>query len=380
MPRKYQNPKLQVRTEGKRPYYFIRVRVPVLTPDGRKIVRQSKLLGFVGQISQKEAQKRRANILEVLNAGRILVESQVRFKDVVERFLAVRVPQLGAAAQAKYRGQIARHILPAFGKLRMCEIDAPAVEEWLTGKAATLSWWSRIDLKGILSAIFTAASGWKLWSGDNPTKGVRIGRKIPAREKRLLTAEQLRMILGSVCEDTRLIILIAALTGLRISEIMGLRWRDIDLEAGTLTVRRRWYRGDLDEPKTEASKRTRALGPLADELVRRHSSIKCSQDWLFIGDANNPPDERDILRYELRPALKRLGIYAPGMGWHALRRMHVSMLQSAAGATPIEAQKAAGHTSLDLTLLYSLTDRERDAQQVARLGEHLIGPVTGRPV
>jgi hypothetical protein len=113
---------------------------------------------------------------------------------MARRFLDVRVPQLGFATQNKYRTQIENHLLPAFGDMRMCDIDRPAVEEaFLTQKEqAGLGWWSRIDLKGVLSGIFTTAKSWKLWEGDNPTEGVRIGKKRLVREKRLLTADQLR--------------------------------------------------------------------------------------------------------------------------------------------------------------------------------------------
>ena len=126
----------------------------------------------------------------------MLIQTEMRFRDVAKRFLDLRVPQLGVAAQSRFRTQIERHILPAFGELKICEIDSLIVSEWLAAKAqAGLSWWIRIDLKGALSAIFTAAWEWNIWEKDNPTKGVRIGKKKLVRERRLLTVEQLRAIL-----------------------------------------------------------------------------------------------------------------------------------------------------------------------------------------
>jgi len=66
-------------------------------------------------------------------------------------------------------------------------------------------------------------------------------------------------------------ILIAAVAGLRISEILGLQIQDLDYKAQTLTVRRRVYRGEVDTPKTESSKRTRYVGPLiARRGIRGH--------------------------------------------------------------------------------------------------------------
>lgn len=91
----------------------------------------------------------------------------------------------------------------------------------------------------------------------------------------------------------------------------------------------------------------------------------------------NPPDEREILRYELRPVLKRLGLYYPGFGWHAFRRQNVTWRQTVGGANPLEAMKAAGHTRVDMTMLYFITDAERERQQVEAIMERVIGRPEG---
>jgi len=316
----------------------------------------------------------------VVNAGRVLVQSQIYFRDVAKRFLAIRVPQLGIATQNKYRTQIDNHILPAFGDMRMCDIDRPAVEDWLSTKEqAGLGWWSRIDLKGILSAIFTAAKLWKLWEGDNPTEGVRIGKKREVREKRLLSADDLRRLLAALPEEVRFIVLIIFGTGLRISEVLGLKWRNIDFEAATLTVKQRWYRGDLDEPKSSESARVRQLGPFIEEFRRRYPGPHSRDKFVFVGDDEiSPPDERDLLRYELRPVLKKLKLYYSGFGWHAFRRQNITWRQQA-GATPFEAQKSAGHARPDMTFLYTLTDAERERDQIVRMFDRLMEMKPGRP-
>jgi len=373
MPRKYQNPKLETRRDVKRPYYFIRVTLPGRDGTRRRV---AKILGFCDQVNRKDAQKLRAEALDVVNAGRLLLQTRIKFRDLARQFKEARLPQFGAGTQKWQCSLIDNHIVPAFGDRLLADIDKQSIEAWLVGKERDhLAWWTRKALRSVVASMFAAARDWNLWTGDSPTVGVRIGRKKEVREKRLLTAEQVRLILAAVSEDARLMILTALLIGLRISEICGLQWGDIDFERGTLTVRRRWYRGDVDEPKTEASRRVRELGPLAVEFSRRRRGGK-SSDYIF-AENDIPVDERDILRYEIRPALKRLKLHYPGFGWHAFRRANVTLRQTIGGATPLEAQKAAGHARVDVTMLYTLTDAERDRDQVRAIFDSLMGSVEG---
>jgi integrase len=156
----------------------------------------------------------------------------------VKRFSSIRLEQYGVATQAQYRCQIENHLLPAFGDLKLCELDKPAVEQFLTTKAETLGWWARNNLRSILSAIFKTAKDWRLWDGENPTLGVRIGKKKFAREKRLLSIEQLRVLLGALPDRLKFIVLIQFGLGLRISETLGLKWKDIDFERHMVSVKR----------------------------------------------------------------------------------------------------------------------------------------------
>jgi len=315
----------------------------------------------------------------------VLARSQIRFKDVARRFLDIRVPQLGVATQDKYRTQIENHILPAFGEFRMCDIDRPAVEAWLNAKAeAGLGWWSRIDLKGILSAIFSTAADWKLWTGgDNPTKGVRIGKKRLVREKRLLSADELRTILAAVDDRARFIILILFGLGLRISEALGLKWADVNFERGAISVRRRWYRGDLSEEgvtKSDNSCGIVQLGPLVEEFRKRYPGLQASDQFVFIGDDGvMPPDDRDLLRSDFRPVVKRLKLYYQGFGWHAFRRQNITWRQTIGGASPLEAQREARHGSLDMSYLYTLNDTERERAHVQAMFDKLMETPAGKP-
>jgi integrase len=380
MPKKYQNGKLEVRKDVARPYYFVRasvVRIDKITGERRK-VREEHKLGFVDEMARKRAMQLRAEVLETINAGRFVVQSQIRFRDLTKRFVEVRLGQLGVATQAQYRSQIDNHLLPGFGERKLCEIDRPAIEEFLTAKAESLGWWARNNLRSILSAIFTAAKDWKLWDGENPTRGVRIGKKKFVREKRLLSVEQMRALLAALPDRLRFLVLIQFGLGLRISETLGLRWRDIDFDGARVAIRRRWYRGDLseeDQTKTESSNADlRLSAAMLAEFRLRYPGPHKREEFVFVAeDGHTPPDDRDLLRFEFRPILKRLGLYYPGFGWHAFRRQNITWRQQLGGATPLEAQKAARHASLDMTYLYTLSDPERETAQQQRMFDELLG-------
>lgn len=370
MPKKYQNGKLEIRKDVERPYYFVRasvVRIDRVSGE-RKKARQEHKIGFVDEISRKQAMKLRSQVLETVNSGRFVAQSQMLFRDMAQRFMDLRVPQLGVAVQQRYPSQIKHHLLPAFGNLKMCEIDRPAVEEWLLAKKqAGLAPWTCTGLKGVLSAIFSTAKSWRNYEGDNPCEGIRV-KKGNVREKRKLTGEQLMSILATLHERERFIVQILFGLGLRISECLGLKWIDVDYEDGVLHVRRRWYRGDVSddgENKSEAGTRDLQLGRfLTAEFHRRYPGPHKRDSFVFVGDDGAlPPDDRDLLREYFRPVIKRLGLYYQGFGWHAFRRESVTMRQQA-GATPIEAMKQAGHSSLDMTALYTLSDPAREREQV----------------
>jgi integrase len=164
-------------------------------------------------------------------------------------------------------------------------------------------------------------------------------------------------------------VLIAVVAGLRVSEVLGLQPRDMDIDSQALTVCRRYYRGDVDEPKTEASQRVRFIGPLAGMLAQ-HARGKKPDAFLFAQADGQPPDPRDLQRYCFRPAAKAVGLYQGGFGMHTFRRLNITWKQQC-GATPIEAMRSAGHTSLSQTWLYTITDMEREKEQVAKLWDRI---------
>ena len=149
-----------------------------------------------------------------------------------------------------------------------------------------------------------------------------------------------------------------------------MRWSDLDLHDCTITVRRKYYRGDLGEPKTPAAKRTRWIGGLAPQLGQLRTD---DQDGFIFGEGDHPIDEKNLLRRRLRPVLRRLGLYSAGMGWHASDGGTLPCCNPSRGASSIEASKLNGHTTVIVTADYTLVAPDREKQLV----RGLVAAVTG---
>jgi integrase len=96
--------------------------------------------------------------------------------------------------------------------------------------------------------------------------------------------------------------LIAA-TGLRIGELLGLRWRALDLEVGTFNVRESVYEGKAQQPETQKARRTIPLGPHAIALPKDHrdrSTRKSADDLVFPNKSGEPLRESKLLERVLQ--------------------------------------------------------------------------------
>ncbi len=370
--REFQMPSV-LRREGPRPYWYIRYRRKVLVAK-KQIKRKEKWhrLGYCDEVTKREAQRLRDAIIRQINREVYTVQSQVRFSDFVEIYNQQHIPTLGAGTQLKYLSLLENHIVPVFGEMRLSDVGAETIQVFLNSKAADgLSWWTRADLKNILSGIFTKAGDWGYWNEPNPTARTVLGRKRYKRKRRILTDDELRSLLSALPPIIRLMVETAVFTAMRVSEILGLKWRRVDLDRGSIYVEERFYRGDTDEPKSEKAKRALPLGYLT-ETYRRHKPPTTLPDDYVFEQNGEPMDDRAILSGYIRPVAKRLGFYFEGFGWHSFRRQNLTLIQEE-GATAFEAQAQAGHSRPTMTSEYTVVDLERREQAVRRVQERLLG-------
>ena len=385
---RYQDPKIEVRKDVERPYYFIRPTVPVLTPRGIERKQRAIRIGFVDELTKRQLKGLKDQIMTPINSGKSFVQAQIPFSSVLDRYVQVRLPQIPATRDS-YANKIEKHIRPAFKDLRMCDIDKPTVEAWLNQKVESgYSHNTLLDLRKVLSAIFSQAAEWKLWDGDNPCwhlKG-KIGGKAEVFPAKLPKADGLLRFLGALddtciipADGARLVVVTSLAIGTRVCEVLALQPSDIDTEAETITIQRDWARGRIGPTKTPESKRTRQAPGIAGRLLAYAKERGVSPDQFIFGRPDRdglPPDDRDLQQHVFRPAAERAGIYSPGFGLRRFRGINISWRMQV-GAAPLEAQKAAGHTRLSTTWIYTQNEEDRDREHVTKIMDRLQGVTVG---
>jgi integrase len=198
----------------------------------------------------------------------------------------------------------------------------------------------------------------------NVTEAVNAPRP-EKKEIRPLTPEQARAFLEAIREDRLEALYVLAITaGMRQGELLGLRWSDVDLEAGTLQVRRSLASTKdgvavYNEPKTAKGRRNVKLSGLALEALKRHRAaqnaerLKLGSLWedhgLVFSDPSGKPMRRWWLdRWSLAPLLERAGL-PKAVTFHGLRHTCATLMLAGGVHTKV-VQEMLGHADVSITL------------------------------
>jgi integrase len=337
----------------------------------------------VAEFGLRQARKIADEFLRPLNLGKVTPFSALTFREFVEQyFVPNALPTLKVSTQGRYRRTLKTHLLPAFGNSRLSDIGNLNVQQFVLQKMASgLGWGCADHFRNLMSKIFATAKKWGYFPGDNPAAGVELPEKIAVREKHALTGEQIPPLLAALREPVRTMALVGLLTGLRVGEILALRWQDVDFDAGQVHVRQACYRGSIGSPKTKGSKR---ILPLPDALrealtrTRKHCVRQSAEDLVFQTRNGTTFSDTNLLHRDLKPAGRQIG--ASWLSWHAFRRTHATLLQHAGGSLK-DAQAQLGHSKLSTTLeLYTVPIPEHQREAVEKMSAGMVtnGDESGR--
>jgi integrase len=335
-----------------------------LQEDGRRIQRK-RIIGDVDRYPNKADAKRAVeNLRAEINArqdrlGKMTIEEAWGHFQANE----LRDPDVGRSETTidNYLTLFKAHIIPRRGETFLTDVKAVEVENWLRS-LHNLAPSSRAKLKSRMYTLFEHAKRYE-FCDRNPMESVRQGSK-PRTKPAVLSLDEIRAIMDEITTPAiRVAVLVAAATGLRRSELRGLKWKDIDLDRGWLTP----TRGSVNKHLTNLKNRPSAATiPISEALVeallmwRGETPYRGDDDWVFASPATSgrsPYWFDAALTRQLRPAAERAKI-AKHIGWHTFRRSLATLLMKKREGVKV-VQELMRHANSKITLdVYAQGDEE----------------------
>jgi len=257
----------------------------------------------------------------------------------------------------------------------LTEVKPIQVEQWL--KSLPMSKGSKAKIRNIMSPLYSHGQRWE-WVSSNPIRHVRQSAK-RSRIPTILTPEQIKLFLEKLVDLPKTAVLLGASTGLRVGEILGLKWEDVDFETLELRVTRDVVKQRIERCKTEASRKPVPIGAEVAEVLfawRQRCAYNQPQDWVFASPAKagkQPYWPSSIYRVYLKPVLEDdLKIKEP-VGWHTLRHS-LGTLMKANGEDVKTIQETLRHANFKVTMdvyTQAVTEIKRSAHN--RVVRQILG-------
>jgi integrase len=338
--------------------------------DGKRKHRRI-VLGSVEQLAD-EAAARQAIValrLEFNRGGAWLKTRSTTVSDLVSHYrrreLDPDTVWKTHSTKVTYEGYLNKWILPRWEKYPLVRVNAGEVELWL--RSLPLARSSCAKIRNLMSVLFNHGIRYEICD-RNPIQLVRQSAKRKAVPV-ILSPNEVQKLISVLTTRERTLVLLAFGTGLRMSELFGLKWHDIDFEKNEISVTRSIVFQVVGPCKTEASQKPVPLDShLAEGLRvwRAHTKYNTAEDWVFASPAargQRPYWGQCLMRTIIRPAAARVGI-TQRIGWHTFRHTYSSLLR--ANKTDIKvAQELLRHASSRVTLdtyTQAITEQKRRAQ------------------
>ena len=314
--------------------------------------------------TKAEAQRKLREMLTALDQGRNPVPADVSLREWLERWMAEEIvpPKRRQRTQETYQNVIDRHIVPYLGNLKLSKVGPSHIQELENRLSVRLSPNTVNKVHNVLSGAFKYALRMELvyrnpvtLVSPPPVKPTEIPMPdIPTIRELLALAQSEGNVLYAAMH-------LVAYTGMRRGEAMGLRWKYVNLEEGTLWVEISLVNtmtGVIQEPpKTASGRRTVNLDAgtvqvLEDHRLRqqemreRMGEMFRDQDWVFADELGDP-----ISPKRFYDTVKRYGqrIGHPDTTVRSLRHFHASLMLQG-NMDPVVVSKRLGHSNVSTTL------------------------------
>ena len=333
---------------------------------GRRTRKRKRIKLAPASCPEREARKIAAEMLRPLNQGLLTVGSATKFSDYVEQvYKPTMLPTYATPTRDRYEGVIKNYLTDAFGELSLRDITRVSVQRYFSGMTKSpLSFESHDKIRDVLSSVFGSAVKYG-YLVQNPVQGVRLPpSKAGNKNKPYISPAQFKALLELIAEPYATMVFVAVYVGLRVSELVGLRWRNVHADA--ITVNERYCRGDWAAPKSDRSNATIPVGREVIERIqglktlaiqvragkgkRQYRAVKSDgpDDLVFQSIVKGAPmRDNNILVRHIKPAGRKLGI--EWVNWRVLRRSFATWLKMS-GTDVKDAQGLLRHSRASTTL------------------------------
>ncbi len=336
----------------------------------------------LGEVGLMEARRRRDEfVVEVRRTSQPPVTLRITVADVAAEWLdeqrhRVAISDLRPRTLDIYEQGLRLHVLPELGSRQIRSLTPEDLVAWHRRRMAERysadaihAWWTPLRL-----VCAHAVRRRHLDSNPADTLMAHERPKAGQSRKRFLTRDEMHRLLTATAPRYRLAVATGLFSGLRLGEVLGLRWEDIDLADQVLRVRGQMDRnGQRSEPKTAAARRNVILMPQLATQLRAHRLASPFHDLVFCTATGRTIGHRNLSGRGVGKACEQAEL--AGVTFHALRHTFASLL-IAQGHDPVFVSRQLGHANPAITLrVYShLFDAERHADHARqRLEEEFSG-------
>jgi len=275
---------------------------------------------------RRDAETYRNGVLRDRDLGNFITGSTITVKEFLDQWLDAAQRTVAYATHEIYKQHVKDYVVPHLGYRQLRDVR-PADIEALVGK------WSQVNLSASsihtlfheLRAAFNKAVRWKLLA-NNPCTHVDLPKYRKPQMLAMSPEQASRFVEQAKSNRYGTLFILAIFTGMRPSELAGLKWQDIDFERGFVSLQRNlvwlhkkgesWKFGNL---KTEQSRRAIPLPPMILQLLETHRRTQQQEiekakenrkelDLVFTGSGGNPVSIKHITRYYFKPLIKELGL------------------------------------------------------------------------
>lgn len=354
-------------------------------PDGKRRQQYETLEG-----PKKDAQVRLREILLDIDRGIYAQPGKITLARLLDDHLENLKQSVRGSTWRQYEVYARRHLKPVLGHIEARKLTPLQIEGCYRELRARLSDASLLNVHNFLSGALERGAKHRILS-MNPCQTITPPRPV-RQEAQALDAQQCGELLRSL-EGTRYHapVLVALATGVRIGELLGLLWSDLDLDQGVLTVRRTAQRTAagvvlLDHPKTKSSRRTITLPSVAVECLKRHRVDQLNEKmrlrlvWrepageLVFPNELGGPWAPDNLSKAFKVRVLKLGL-PDRISFHSLRHSHATALLMANIPARIAAGRL-GHSSTRVTTdTYQHLFADAQDEAARRIDEAMRGAI-----